>query len=165
MEMQTLEALYVEQLKDLHSAEKQLTKALPKMAKAANAKELRDGFERHLSETEAHMERIDKILGDMGQSPGRKKCKAMEGLIAEASDFIAEGGDPEVVDAGLIAHAQRVEHYEIAGYGCARTYAEILGKKNDMKTLQKTLDEEGKTDKALTELAVNLINVQAAQRG
>jgi len=165
MEMQTLEALYIDQLKDLHNAEKQLTKALPKMAQAANAKQLRDGFQRHLSETEAHIERIEKILGDMGQNPGRKKCKAMEGLIAEADEFMSEGGDPEVIDAGLIAHAQRVEHYEIAGYGCARTYAGLLGKKSDMKALQTTLDEEGKTDKALTKLAENLINIQAAQRG
>jgi ferritin-like metal-binding protein YciE len=163
MEMKTLESLYIEQLKDLHSAEKQLTKALPKMAKAAQSKELKDGFTRHLSETETHLERLDKILGEWGQTPGRKKCKAMEGLIAEADDFITEGGDPEVMDAGLIAHAQRVEHYEIAGYGCARTYAGILGKKNDMKALQTTLDEEGMTDKALTELAENVINLQAAQ--
>lgn len=163
MEMQTLEALYLGQLKDLYSAEKQLTKALPKMSKAAQSKELKDGFARHLSETETHIERLEKILEEWGQSPGRKKCKAMEGLIAEADEFISEGGDPEVIDAGLIAHAQRVEHYEIAGYGCARTYAGILGKKSDMKALQATLDEEGMTDKALTELAERLINFQAAQ--
>lgn len=165
MEVRTLEALYIAQLKDLHSAEKQLTKALPKMVKAAYAKELQDGFTRHLSETEIHLERLEKILQDLGQNAGRKKCKAMEGLITEADEFISEGGDPEVVDAGLIAQAQRVEHYEIASYGCARTYAGILGRKSDMKALQTTLDEEGKTDKALTELAVNLINIQAAQQG
>jgi len=160
MELNSLRDLYIEELKDLYSAENQLVKALPKMAKAATAKTLKSGFEKHLRETKEHVDRLKKIFSDMNTSPGNKKCQAMEGLIAEGEDIIQEDAEPEVRDAALIAAAQRVEHYEIAGYGCVRTYANLLGDKRAAKTLQKTLDEEGATDEKLTELAQR-INVQA----
>jgi ferritin-like metal-binding protein YciE len=160
MELSSLRDLYIVELKDLYSAETQLTKALPKMAKAATAKPLKAGFEKHLGETKTHVERLKDVFKSLGVSPGNKKCKAMEGLIAEGEDIISEDAEPEVRDAALIAAAQRVEHYEIAGYGCVRTYAELLGDKKATKILQKTLDEEGATDKKLTDLA-RKINVSA----
>jgi ferritin-like metal-binding protein YciE len=160
MEMESLRDLYIHELKDLYSAENQLVKALPKMAKAAKAKSLKNGFEKHLKETREHVERLKKVFSELGVSPGMKKCKAMEGLIAEGEEIISEDSEPEVKDAALIAAAQRVEHYEIAGYGCVRTYAGLLGDKKAAQTLQKTLDEEGATDKKLTELARG-INVKA----
>jgi ferritin-like metal-binding protein YciE len=160
MELNSLRDLYIEELKDLYSAENQLVKALPKMAKAATAKSLKNGFEKHLKETREHVERLKKVFADMKVSPGNKKCKAMEGLIEEGEHVIEEEAEAEVRDAALIAAAQRVEHYEIAGYGCVRTYAELLGDKQAAKSLQKTLDEEGATDKKLTQLAQR-INVKA----
>jgi len=162
MELESLRDLYLHELKDLYSAETQLVKALPKMAKAATAKTLKNGFQKHLKETEVHAERLKQILADLGVSPGNKKCEAMEGLISEGDEVIEEDAEPEVRDAALIAAAQRVEHYEIAGYGTARTYAELLGEKQAAKTLQKTLNEEGATDKKLTQLATR-INVKAEQ--
>jgi ferritin-like metal-binding protein YciE len=160
MEMESLRDLYIHELKDLYSAENQLVKALPKMAKAANAKSLKAGFEKHLKETKEHVERLKKIFEELGESPGMKKCKAMEGLIKEGDEVASEDSEPEVKDAALIAAAQRVEHYEMAGYGCVRTYARLLGDKKAATTLQKTLDEEGATDKKLTDLAEG-INVKA----
>jgi ferritin-like metal-binding protein YciE len=160
MELNSLRDLYVDELKDLYSAENQLLKALPKMAKAATAKSLKNGFEKHLKETREHVERLKKICGGLNISPGGKNCKAMKALIEEGEDVINEEAEPEVRDAALIAAAQRVEHYEMAGYGCVRTYAQLLGNKQAAKTLQKTLDEEGATDKKLTELA-RRINVKA----
>jgi ferritin-like metal-binding protein YciE len=160
MEMESLRDLYIHELKDLYSAENQLVKALPKMAKAATAKSLKAGFEKHLKETREHVERLKKVFSELGVSPGMKKCKAMEGLIEEGEHVIEEDAAPEVKDAALIAAAQRVEHYEMAGYGCVRTYAGLLGDKKAAQTLQKTLDEEGATDKKLTELAKG-INVKA----
>jgi ferritin-like metal-binding protein YciE len=162
MELESLRDLYIEELKDLYSAENQLIKALPKMAKAATAKNLKNGFEKHLKETRVHAERLKKIFKDLGVSAGMKKCKAMEGLVTEGDEIIKEDAEPEVKDAGLIAAAQRVEHYEMAGYGCVRTYAALLGNKQAARTLQKTLDEEGATDKKLTQLA-GKINVKAKQ--
>lgn len=162
MKLQTLHDAYVHELKDLLSAERQLTKALPKMAKASSNEALAAGFEEHLSQTEEHVNRLEKILADMGESSARvEKCKAMEGLIAEGSDLISKGGTPEVVDALLIGAAQRVEHYEIAAYGTARTFAEILGESAAASVLQTTLDEEGDTDKKLTKLAMNTVNAEA----
>lgn len=162
MKLQTLHDAYVHELKDLLSAERQLTKALPKMAKASSNEELAAGFQEHLSQTEEHVNRLEKILSDMGETTTRvEKCKAMEGLIAEGSDLITKGGTPEVVDALLIGAAQRVEHYEIAAYGTARTFAEILGESAAVRVLQSTLDEEGATDKKLTKLAMNTVNVEA----
>lgn len=162
MKLQTLHDAYVHELKDLLSAERQLTKALPKMARASSNEALAAGFEEHLSQTEEHVNRLEKILADMGESSARvEKCKAMEGLIAEGSDLISKGGTPEVVDALLIGAAQRVEHYEIAAYGTARTFAEILGESAAASVLQTTLDEEGDTDKKLTKLAMDTVNAEA----
>ncbi len=162
MELSSLEDLFIDELKDLYSAETQLTKALPKMAKAATSKELKAGFEKHLKQTEAHVERLEQICEELEVSPKGKKCKAMEGLIEEGSEVIDEEAEPEVKDAALIAAAQRVEHYEIAGYGCVRTYAKLLGHNSAMKLLQQTLDEESDTDKTLTKLA-EAINVEAEE--
>ena len=130
------------------------------MAKAATAKDLKAGFEKHLKQTEGHVNRLEKIMAELDESPKGKKCKAMEGLIEEGSEVIEEDAEDEVKDAALIAAAQRVEHYEIAGYGCVRTYAELLGHTSAAKLLQQTLNEEGDTDKALTKLA-EAINVEA----
>ena len=160
MQLSSLEDLLVEELKDLYSAENQLLKALPKMAKAATSKELKAGFEKHLKQTQGHVERLEQICESMDVTPKGKKCKAMEGLIEEGADVIEEDAEPEVKDAALIAAAQRVEHYEIAGYGCVRTYAKLLGNDKAAKLLQQTLDEEGDTDKALSKLA-ETINVEA----
>jgi ferritin-like metal-binding protein YciE len=162
MQLSSLEDLFIDELKDLYSAETQLTKALPKMAKAASSKELKAGFEKHLKQTEGHVERLEQICEELDVSPKGKKCKAMEGLIEEGSEVIDEDAEPEVKDAALIAAAQRVEHYEIAGYGCVRTYAKLLGHDSAMKLLQQTLDEEGDTDKTLTKLA-EAINVEAEE--
>jgi ferritin-like metal-binding protein YciE len=147
-------------LKDLYSAENQLIKALPKMAKAANNPRLRGGFEKHLEETKEHVNRLEQILESHDESTRGPKCKGMEGLIKEGSEMIEEDAEDDVRDAGLISAAQRVEHYEIAGYGSARTYATLLGDNKGARLLQKTLDEEGATDKKLTQLAQS-INVEA----
>ena len=168
MKMNGLTDLYVDQLKDLYSAEKQLVQALPKMAKAANTPELKQGFEQHLEQTRTHVNRLEQIFSRMGTSPGRKKCEAMEGLIKEGEDAIELKGDSAVRDAALIAAAQRVEHYEIAGYGTVRTFANQLNFQMDANLLQQTLDEEGMTDKKLTTLAEGGIlhegiNQEAAQ--
>lgn len=160
MHLAELEDLFVEELKDLYSAENQLLKAIPKMAKAATSKKLKSGFEKHLKQTKEHVNRLEKICDDLGVSPRGKKCKAMEGLIKEGAEVIKEDAVPEVKDAALIAAAQRVEHYEIAGYGCVRTYSKLLGNQQSARLLQKTLDEEGATDKTLTKLAEK-INVEA----
>ncbi len=161
MELDTLKDLYIEELKDLWSAEKQLTKALPKMAKAANDRQLQAAFRAHLKETEQHVARLERICKDLGVSPRGKKCVGMEGLIEEGNELIKEKPDEDVLDAGLINKAQHVEHYEMAGYGTVRTYARQLGYDEQADLLQQTLDEEGKTDHLLTELAVNGINIQA----
>ena len=161
MELETLKDLYIHELQDLYSAEKQLTKALPKMAKAATSDRLADGFRMHLDQTEEHVNRLEQILESQDASTRGAKCKGMEGLIEEGEEMIDEDAEDEVRDAGLISAAQRVEHYEIAGYGCARTYAELLGDTKGARLLQQTLDEEGATNKKLTELAKTLINVRA----
>ncbi|MGI8437246.1 MAG: ferritin-like domain-containing protein [Chthoniobacterales bacterium] len=160
MELETLKDLYIHELKDLFSAENQITKALPKMAKAATSPKLTDAFKKHLEETKEHVARLEKILKSHDETTRGPKCKGMEGLIKEGAEMIAEDADEDVRDAGLISAAQRVEHYEIAGYCCARTYANLLGDKDGAKLLQKTLDEEGATDKKLTKLAES-INVEA----
>jgi len=161
MKLDSLQDLYVDELKDLYNAENQLLKALPKMAKAASAPELRKAFERHLKETQGQIRRLDRIFKRLDTNPKGKKCKAMEGLIEEGKDLMAEEADPAVMDAALIAAAQRVEHYEMAGYGCVRTYARLLGYDDAAELLQQTLDEEGATDHKLTELAETVINVEA----
>ena len=161
MELNTLKDLYIDEIKDLYSAEKQLVKALPKMAKAAKDKNLQQAFRTHLKETAQHATRLEQICQELGVSPRGKKCVGMEGLIEEGNELIKEEPDPDVLDAGLIAKAQHVEHYEIAGYGTVRTYARQLGFENQAELLQQTLDEEGRTDHLLTELAESGINVEA----
>jgi ferritin-like metal-binding protein YciE len=161
MKLNTLKDLYIHELKDLYSAENQIIKALPKMVKAATNDQLASGFQEHLEQTKGHAERLEKILSSLDESTRGPKCKGMEGVIAEGSEMIGEEADEEVRDTGLIAAAQRVEHYEIAGYGTARTYASLLGDKDGEKLLQMTLDEEADTDKKLTALATSSINVAA----
>ena len=159
--MQTLDDLYTNMLKDLYSAEKQLDKALPKMAKNAQASDLQRAFQEHLKQTEGHVERIERIFSDLGSSPRGKKCVGMEGLVEEGNELLQEQIDPDVLDAGLIAAAQKVEHYEIASYGTVRTWAERLGYNQAAQLLQQTLDEEGDANKKLTQLAESHINMEA----
>jgi len=163
MAMNSLHDLYVEELKDLYNAENQLLKALPKMAKAASAPELAEAFTEHLVVTKTQIERLETIFKGLGVSPKGKKCKAMEGLVEEGKEVIEEDGDPSVKDAALIAAAQRVEHYEMAGYGCVRTFAKLLGYADAEALLQETLDEEKDADVTLTELAESVINVAAEE--
>ena len=158
-----LEELLVDELKDLYSAEKQLVQALPRMAKAASSTELRRAFERHTEETKKQVQRLEQIAGDLDIRLTGKKCKGMEGLIAEGKELMEEDFDDNALDAGLIGAAQKVEHYEIAGYGTARTHAEMLGYTKAARLLQQTLDEEGATDKKLTALAESIINVEAVE--
>ena len=160
--LKTLEDFLIEELKDLYSAEKQLTKALPKMVKAANSQELKDAFQNHLGETEQQIERLEEISEMIGKSLSGKKCKAMEGLIAEGKEIIEADAEPAVKDAALIAAAQKVEHYEIASYGCEVTYARLTNNIEMGELLQETLDEEGNADKALTSIAEN-INIEALE--
>jgi ferritin-like metal-binding protein YciE len=161
MQMESLQDLLVDQLKDLYNAENQLIKALPKMAKAATNAQLQQAFTTHLEETKEHVDRLEQVFEALGENAKGKTCKAMKGLIEEGKEIMEEDAEPEVLDAGLIAAAQRIEHYEIAGYGCVRTYAEMLGNDQAAKLLQKTLDEEGLTDKKLTDLAESVINLEA----
>jgi ferritin-like metal-binding protein YciE len=161
MKLATLKDLYVEQLQDLYSAENQLVEALPKMAKAAAHPQLQRAFQEHLTQTQTHVQRLDQIFKQLGAKPKGQTCKGMEGLIKEGEEMIKMKGDPSAIDAGLIAAAQRVEHYEIAGYGCVRTYAQQLGDQQSSRLLQQTLDEEGTTDKKLTQLAEQVINLEA----
>ncbi len=160
MKLDSLRDLFIDELKDLYNAEHQLLKALPKMAKAATSTELKRAFESHLKETEGQVERLEQVFETMDVSPKGKKCKAMEGLVEEGAELMEEDANPDVMDAALIAAAQRVEHYEMAGYGCVRTYAELLGEKKAATLLQATLDEEGAADKKLTKIASS-INVEA----
>jgi ferritin-like metal-binding protein YciE len=161
MKLNSLKDLYLEELKDLYSAEKQLLRALPKMAKEAQSEELAESFELHLEETKGQIDRLEMIFRGLKASPGGHKCEAMAGLIKEGEEVMKSDSDPDVLDAAMIAQAQRVEHYEIAGYGCARTYAKLLGREGDVTLLQETLDEEGRTDKKLTKLAERVINQKA----
>src|SRR5215469_10687282 len=161
MSQKDLRQLYIDELKDLHNAENQLVKALPKMAKAATSDELRAGFEEHLEQTRGHVQRLEQILQQMGEKTSGKKCKGMEGLIKEGKEMMEDGDlEGEVLDAGLISAAQRVEHYEIAGYGTVRTYAALLEEDEATDLLEQTLSEEKETDEKLTELA-ETINVEA----
>jgi ferritin-like metal-binding protein YciE len=162
MELESLRDLFVDELKDLYSAENQILKALPKMIKTASSNDLKKAFQMHLQQTEVQVERLDKIFQQLGKSPKGKKCKGMEGIIADGKELMEEEAEPEVMDAGLIAAAQHFEHYEIAGYGCVRTYAELMGEDKIMKLLQQTLDEEKDTDEKLNALA-GKINVEAEE--
>lgn len=163
MKLNTLTDLLHEQLKDIYSAENQLIKALPKMAKAASSPELKQAFEKHFAETEQQVQRLDQIFERLEIKPGRKKCKAMEGLIAEGQETVAEDAEPMVHDAALIAAAQRVEHYEIAAYGCAKTFASLIGDAETADLLEVSLEEESQADVKLTEVAMNGINQEAMQ--
>src|SRR4051812_29121980 len=161
MKLETLRELYVQELKDLYSAENQILKALPRMADAANSPDLKAGFEEHLNQTKEHVSRLERIFDEMGEKPTGKHCKGMEGVIAEGKELLKEDAGPEVLDAGLIAAAQHVEHYEIAGYGVCRTYAKLLGDDRAASLLQTTLNEEEMTDRKLTQLAESSINIEA----
>jgi ferritin-like metal-binding protein YciE len=153
----------VNELKDLYSAEKQITRALPKMAKAATTEELRNAFKTHLEQTKGQIERLDRVFEILGKTGGGKTCQGMKGLIEEGSEMMEEAEEGEVRDAGLISAAQRVEHYEIAAYGTVRTIANMMGQKEVAQLLQETLEEEGETDKLLTKIAMR-VNKQAQQK-
>lgn len=165
MQIDTLRELYVEELKDLYNAEKQLIKALPKMARNATNPRLRAVFSEHLSQTRTHLERLERIFSSLDASPRGKKCVGMEGIIREGDELLQEDAQEDVLDAGLIAKAQHVEHYEIAGYGTVRSYAITLGETEHARLLQQTLSEEERTDRLLTGLAESSINVDAAIGG
>jgi ferritin-like metal-binding protein YciE len=160
----TLEDAYVEQLRDLYSAENQLVKALPKMAKAAHSEELKNGFLEHLEQTKEHVSRLEQIFENLDEKPTGKKCQAMAGLVEEGAETIDEDAAPAVKDALLIAAAQRVEHYEIAAYGTVKTFAQTLGHDDAAKLLEETLQEEVETDEKLTE-AAQTINAEANEGG
>ena len=162
MKIESLRDLYVDQLKDLYSAEQQLIKALPKMAKAAESEELRAAFEDHLGQTRQHAQRIETIFEKMGEKAAGKKCKAMEGLVKEGSEVMEEDMEDGIKDAALIAAAQRVEHYEIAGYGCVKAYATRLGDENAASLLEQTLEEEKQADELLNGIAEQL-NLEVPQ--
>jgi ferritin-like metal-binding protein YciE len=158
---ETLQKLYVEQLKDLYSAEGQILEALPKMIQKASHADLKRGFQEHYQQTEQQIQRLEEIANMIGEDLGGHECKGMKGLLEEGEEAMEEFKDSDVLDAALIASAQRVEHYEMAGYGCSRTYANLLGFADQATILQRTLDEEGETDKKLTELAETVINIDA----
>ena len=163
MEMETLRDLYVDGLKDLWSAEKQILKALPTMQKKASHPALKRAFKTHEAQTRMQVKRLERICKDLGESPRGKKCVGMEGLIEEAKELLAEKPEQNVLDAGLINAAQHVEHYEIAGYGTARTWARLLGYENQAALLEQTLEEEKQTDLLLTDIATSQINIEAEQ--
>ena len=163
MKMENLRELYVEELKDLWSAETQLLKALPRMAKAATHPQLKRAFMKHEKQTQQHVKRLERICKGLDVSPRGKKCVGMEGLIKEGKELISEKPAKDVLDAGLITAAQHVEHYEMAGYGTCRTWARVLGRPADEQLLQTTLDEEQQTDLDLTALAESSINIEAAE--
>jgi ferritin-like metal-binding protein YciE len=161
MKLDSLEKLYMHELKDLYSAEKQLLKALPKLESAAKDPQLKAAFKSHMKETENHVTRLEKIFADLDCKPNRHKCEAMEGLIKEGENLLKEEIEPNVLDAALVSAAQRCEHYEMAGYGTARSYAEKLGRQKDADILQETLNEEGLCDQSLTRLAERRLNFLA----
>jgi ferritin-like metal-binding protein YciE len=162
MEMCNLQDLLVENLKDLYSAENQILKALPKAAKKVENEELRAALEEHVEQTRGHVERLEQVLSKMGEKGGGKKCHGMEGLLEEAKELLEEDADPDVLDAGLIVDCQKVEHYEIAGYGSAVTFCKLLGDQESARLLAQTLDEEKAADRKLTEIAESSINIEAA---
>ncbi len=164
MKLNNLNDLFMHELKDVYHAEHQIIKALPKMAKAATSNDLRNAFETHLRETEKQIDRLDMVFEKLGEKAKGEKCKAMEGIIKEAEDMMSENADSDVMDAALIACAQRVEHYEIAGYGTLCTYAKQLGHKEVVDLLQMTLQEEKNTDMKLTSIAESKINIKAQHK-
>ena len=160
MKLETLRDLFVEQLQDLYSAETQIVAALPKMAKAASSPQLKSAFESHLAETKEHVQRLEQAFSMMDETAEGQTCQGMKGLLKEGSEMMSEDAEPEVMDAGLIAAAQRVEHYEMAGYGTVRTYAELLGENKILSLLEATLKEEKNADAKLSKIAAS-INVQS----
>ena len=165
MALNSMDELFLNELKDVYNAEKQLVAALPRMAKAAQSPKLQQAITKHLRETEGHVKRLEQILQSLGEPLRGKKCKGMEGLVEEGKEILEEEGAPEVIDAAIISAAQRVEHYEIAAYGCLRTYALLLGNTEADRLLQQTLAEEEATDKALTALGEGGINQAAVAAG
>ena len=165
MALNSMDELFLNEIKDVYNAEKQLVAALPRMAKAAQAPELQQAITKHLRETEGHVKRVEQILRSLGEPLRGQKCKGMEGLIEEGKEILEEDGAPEVIDAAIISAAQRVEHYEIAAYGCLRAYAQLLGNTDADRLLQQTLAEEEATDKALTALGEGGINQAAVAAG
>jgi ferritin-like metal-binding protein YciE len=161
MKLDTLRKLYVSELRDLYNAENQIIKALPKMAKAAASDQLRDALKNHLEQTEKHVERLEEVFDGLDEKPTGKTCQAMKGLIEEGSEILQEKGQESVVDAGIIVAAQKVEHYEIAGYGSVRTFAKLLGEDEAVGLLQKTLDEESEANELLNGLAEEIVNPEA----
>jgi ferritin-like metal-binding protein YciE len=159
-----LKEVFIAELRDLYSAEQQLIKALPKMAKAANSSDLREGFEQHLKQTKEHASRLEQVMSGLGEPVKGKKCKGMEGIIAESAEILSEDYEDAVMDAALIAAAQRVEHYEIAAYGCVHAYATLMGESEAASLLEQTLDEEKETNEKLTELS-ETINAEALGQG
>jgi ferritin-like metal-binding protein YciE len=163
--MESLDELLAEELKDIYSAEKQLLRALPKMAKKASAPELKTALTEHAEMTQRQVERLEQVFGALGKPPKAKTCKAMQGLIEEANEIMGEDASDEVLDAGIIAAAQKVEHYEIASYGTVRTWARLCGQEEAANLLQETLDEESQADERLTELAESIVNPRAEEGG
>jgi ferritin-like metal-binding protein YciE len=161
MKLDNLKTLYINELRDLYNAENQLVKALPKMAKAASSQQLKDAFEKHLEQTKTHVERLEEVFEEINEKPKGRTCKAMKGLIEERSELLHEDGEESVIDAGIIVAAQKVEHYEIAGYGSVRTFAELLGKNKSAELLQTTLNEESETNETLNQLAEGIVNPEA----
>jgi ferritin-like metal-binding protein YciE len=161
MKIETMEDLFLEQVEDLYDAERRLVKALPKMAGASTSQALRQAFESHLMETEGHVTRLESVFQALGRDPKGHTCDAMKGLISEGEEIIGDIEESSLRDAGLIAAANRVEHYEIAAYGSARTFAEILGLSDAASLLEQTLQEEKKADQKLTQLAESMVNEQA----
>lgn len=165
MKIESLHDLLVDELKDLHNAETQLVDAYPDLIKAASTPQLKQAFLEHLEQTKGHIRRLEGILTTLGQSSGRNRCVGMEGLIREAKDLMKDGSDPDVLDAGLIVAAQKVEHYEMAAYGSARAHAGTLGNTSAHRTLQETLNEEADADRRLSKIAEDLVNLEAAEPG
>src|SRR6476660_521313 len=161
MNLETLKELYVNELRDLYNAENQLVKALPKMAKGASSPELKDAFDQHLEQTKGHVERLEQLFEQLGDNPKGKTCHAMKGLIEEGSEILEEEGEDSVLDAGIIVAAQKVEHYEMAGYGSVRAFAQLLGQEEAAQLLQTTLDEESKANELLNQLAETTVNAEA----
>jgi ferritin-like metal-binding protein YciE len=165
MKLDNLRKLFVEELRDLYSAENQLVKALPKMATGASSEELKQALEDHLEQTQGHVERLEEVFEQLDETPKGKTCKAMKGLVEEGSEILEEDGEDSVVDAGIIAAAQKVEHYEIASYGTVRAWAGLLGENEAAELLQETLDEEGEANKLLNKLAQDIVNPEALSEG
>jgi ferritin-like metal-binding protein YciE len=165
MKLDTLEKLYVNELRDIYNAENQLLKALPKMAKGASSPDLKNAFENHLRQTETHVERLEQIFAEFNEPAKGKTCRAMKGLIEEGSEILKEDGEESVLDAGIIVAAQKVEHYEIAAYGSVRTFAKLLGQTKAAELLQATLDEESQANELLNELAEGIVNPEALIEG